>query len=165
MATTSGRQKHMSLPQIDGLTREQVEELKEAFELFDKDKDGRVTATELGIVMQSLGHCPTDQELTDMVNEIDEDGNGSIELEEFAKMMSRTVKESDVERELREAFLVFDKDQDGFISAYELRFVMRNLGENLSDDECYGMIKEADIDGDGKISYEEFALMMRGGKK
>lgn len=62
------------LPKIDGLTKEQVEEFKEAFELFDKDGDGRVTAGELGVVMQSLGHRPTEQELVDMVNEIDEDG-------------------------------------------------------------------------------------------
>lgn len=62
------------LPHIKGLTREEVEEFKEAFELFDKDGDGRVTARELGIVMHSLGHTPTEQELEDMVREIDEDG-------------------------------------------------------------------------------------------
>ncbi|KAF1575878.1 UNVERIFIED_CONTAM: Calmodulin, partial [Eudyptes robustus] len=147
---------------IDGLTKEQVEEFKEAFELFDKDGDGRVTALELGIVMQSLGHTPTEQELIDMVNEIDEDGNGSIELEEFVKMMSRKVKDTETEKELQEAFQVFDKDNDGYISAVELRFVMMNLGEDLSEDEVYEMIKEADLDGDGKVNFTEFVYMMRG---
>lgn len=59
---------------MEGLTCEQLEEFKEAFELFDKDGDGRITAHELGIVMHSLGQTPTEQELVDMVNEIDEDG-------------------------------------------------------------------------------------------
>ncbi|CAD5210908.1 unnamed protein product [Bursaphelenchus okinawaensis] len=150
------------LPNIDGLTKEQVEEFKEAFELFDKDGDGRVTAVELGIVMQSLGHTPTEQELIDMVNEIDEDGNGSIELEEFVKMMSRKVKDTETEKELQEAFQVFDKDNDGYISAVELRFVMMNLGEDLSEDEVCEMIREADLDGDGKVNFTEFVYMMKG---
>ncbi|CAK5045218.1 unnamed protein product [Meloidogyne enterolobii] len=141
------------LPQIEGLTEDQVAEFKEAFELFDKDGDGRVTAAELGIVMKSLGHSPTDQELQEMVREIDEDGNGSIELNEFVKMMSRKVKESESEKELREAFQVFDKDNDGFISPFELRFVMQNLGEDLTDFEVKEMIREADLDGDGKVNF------------
>ncbi|CAD5213316.1 unnamed protein product [Bursaphelenchus xylophilus] len=159
---TSQHNNSSHLPKIDGLTKEQVEEFKEAFELFDKDGDGRVTALELGIVMQSLGHTPTEQELIDMVNEIDEDGNGSIELEEFVKMMSRKVKDTETEKELQEAFQVFDKDNDGYISAVELRFVMMNLGEDLSEDEVYEMIKEADLDGDGKVNFTEFVYMMRG---
>jgi calmodulin len=150
------------LPPIDGLTREQVEEFKEAFELFDKDGDGRVTARELGVVMRSLGHEPTEEELRDMVNEIDIDGNGTIELEEFVKMMSKKVQTDENEKELREAFQVFDKDQDGFISPYELRFVMQNLGERLTEEEVVEMIREADLDGDGKVNFTEFVYMMRG---
>ncbi|KAL7076621.1 hypothetical protein ACQ4LE_004127 [Meloidogyne hapla] len=149
------------LPQIEGLTEDQVAEFKEAFELFDKNGDGRITAAELGIVMQSLGHSPTDQELQEMVREIDEDGNGSIELDEFVKMMSRKVKESESEKELREAFQVFDKDNDGFISHFELRFVMQNLGEDLTDFEVREMIREADLDGDGKVNFNEFVYMMK----
>ena len=141
-----------------------VAEFKEAFELFDRDGDGRITASELGIVMQSLGHSPTDVELQEMVREIDENGNGSIELDEFVKMMSRKVKESENEKELREAFQVFDKDNDGFISPFELRYVMQNLGEELTDFEVHEMIREADLDGDGKVNFSEFVYMMRGQK-
>ncbi|KAL3120797.1 hypothetical protein niasHT_008089 [Heterodera trifolii] len=149
------------LPQIDGLTTEQVAEFKEAFELFDKNGDGRVTASELGVVMHSLGHSPTEEELHEMVREIDENGNGSIELDEFIKMMSRKEKESENEKELREAFQVFDKDNDGFISPVELRFVMQNLGEELTESEVHEMIREADLDGDGKVNFNEFVFMMR----
>ena len=56
--------------------------------------------------------------------------------------------------EIREAFKVFDKDGNGYISASELRHVMTNLGEKLTDEEVDEMIKEADVDGDGKVNYE-----------
>ena len=55
---------------------------------------------------------------------------------------------------------VFDKDGNGFISAAELRHVMTNLGEKLTDEEVDEMIREADVDGDGQINYEEFVKMM-----
>ena len=69
-------------------------------------------------------------------------------------MMAKKMRETDSEEELREAFRVFDKDGNGFISAAELRHVMTNLGEKLTDDEVDEMIKEADLDGDGMVNYE-----------
>jgi calmodulin len=72
----------------------------------------------------------------------------------------RKMKDTDTEEELVEAFKVFDRDGNGLISAAELRHVMTNLGEKLTDDEVDEMIREADIDGDGHINYEEFVRMM-----
>jgi calmodulin len=71
-------------------------------------------------------------------------------------MMARKMRDTDSEEEIKEAFKVFDKDGNGFISAAELRHVMTNLGEKLSDVEVDEMIREADVDGDGQINYEEF---------
>ncbi|KAI2797064.1 hypothetical protein BLOT_015116 [Blomia tropicalis] len=139
-----------------GLSEEQVAEFKEAFMLFDKDLDGRITATELGIVMRSLGQRPTETELKNMVTMVDQDGNGTIEFNEFLHMMSKKMKETDKEEELKEAFRVFDRNGDGFISAPELRLVMTNLGEKLTDEEVEDMIKEADLDGDGLVNYDGF---------
>ena len=62
--------------------------------------------------------------------------------------------------ELKRAFEIFDKDGNGTISAAELRHVMTNLGEKLTDEEVDEMIREADVDGDGQINYEEFVKMM-----
>merc|ERR1712033_24332 len=144
----------------DQLTEEQIAEFKEAFSLFDRDGDGTITTGELGTVMRSLGQNPTEAELQDMINEVDEDGNGTIDFEEFLQMMAKKMKDSDNEEELREAFRVFDKDGNGYISAAELRHVMTNLGEKLTDDEVDEMIREADLDGDGMVNYEEFVTMM-----
>ena len=150
----------LTFTMADQLTEEQIAEFKEAFSLFDKDGDGTITTKELGTVMRSLGQNPTEAELQDMVNEVDADGNGTIDFPEFLTMMARKMKDTDSEEELKEAFKVFDKDGNGFISASELRHVMTNLGEKLTDEEVDEMIREADVDGDGQINYEEFVKMM-----
>merc|ERR1739848_947902 len=92
----------------------------------------------------------------DMINEVDADGNGTIDFPEFCTLMARKMKDTDSEEELKEAFRFFDKDGNGFISAAELRHIMTNLGEKLTDEEVDEMIREADIDGDGQVNYEEF---------
>lgn len=125
-----------------------------------QDGDGTITTKELGTVMRSLGQNPTEAELQDMINEVDADGNGTIDFPEFLTMMARKMKDTDSAEEIKEAFKVFDKDGNGFISAAELRHIMTNLGEKLTDEEVDEMIREADVDGDGQINYEEFVDMM-----
>ncbi|KAJ2725823.1 hypothetical protein GGI07_001030 [Coemansia sp. Benny D115] len=139
----------------------QIGEYKEAFGLFDKDNDGLISTEELGSVMRSMNQNPTEAELQDMINEVDKDGNGKIDFGEFLSLMARQYNNGDDEEELKEAFRVFDKDGNGVISASELRHVMTSLGEKLTDDEVTEMIREADVDGDGQINYEEFVKMMR----
>ncbi|KAF5930444.1 hypothetical protein HYC85_031317 [Camellia sinensis] len=122
---------------------------------------GFITMEELAMVIQSLNEHPTKEEVQDMINEVDTDGNGTIDFDEFLNVMGRKLKEN-VAEELKEAFKVFDRDQDGFISATELRHVMINLGERITDEEAEQMVREADLDGDGLVSYEEFVRMMMG---
>jgi calmodulin len=145
-------------------TEEQIAEFKEAFALFDKDGDGSITSKELGTVMRSLGQNPTEPELQDMINEVDTDGNGTIDFPEFLTMMARKIKETDSDDEIREAFRIIDKDGSGFISASELKQVMIDLGEELTDRVIEEMIREADVNGDGQIDYEEFVRMMMNNK-
>ncbi|KIY65364.1 calmodulin-like protein [Cylindrobasidium torrendii FP15055 ss-10] len=110
--------------------------------------------------MRSLGQNPSESDLHDMINEVDSDGNGTIDFTEFLHMMSQRVRTEDTEEELRQAFKVFDKDGSGSISRVELEQVMKSLGENLSGVELDAMIKEADVDGNGTIDYKEFVKMM-----
>jgi len=148
-----------TIPTIQ-LTEEQISEFKEAFSLFDKYGDGTIETKVLGTVLRSLGQNPTEYELQDMINEIDADGNGTIDFPEFLSMMERRMRDPDAEEEIKEAFKKFDKEGNGYISAAELRHVMTNLGEKLTDDEVDEMIREADVDGDGQINYDEFVKMM-----
>ncbi|ODQ67419.1 calmodulin [Nadsonia fulvescens var. elongata DSM 6958] len=144
----------------DQLTEQQITEFKEAFSLFDKNSDGQITSKELGTVMRSLGQNPSESELADMINEVDADGDGTIDFPEFLTMMARKMKDTDSEEEIREAFKVFDRDNSGSISAQELKHVMTSIGEKLTDEEIEEMIREADKDGDGCIDYNEFVQLM-----
>ncbi|KAK0737756.1 hypothetical protein B0T18DRAFT_233863 [Schizothecium vesticola] len=147
-------------PSAGGLTPDQVEQFRQVFDVFDKDHTGDITASELGAVMKELGLNPSDAELEDLVNEADLNKDGVICFDEFLNLMSQTVKETDTEQELVNAFRVFDKDNSGTISTEELRNVLRSLGENLTDAELDEMIKLADKNGDGHIDYQEFASIM-----
>jgi calmodulin len=91
---------------VDQLTEEQIAEFKEAFSLFDRDGDGKITSKELGTVMRSLGQNPTEQEISDMINEVDTDNNGTIDFPEFLTMMAKKMKDTDTEEEIKEAFKV-----------------------------------------------------------
>ncbi|XP_060135742.1 calmodulin-like protein 5 [Zootoca vivipara] len=142
------------------LSEEQIAEFKEAFLIFDKDGDGAITTKELGTVMRSLGQNPTEAELKEMIDKLDADGNGTVDFPEFLSLMARKIQNSDGEEEIRNAFRVFDKDGNGYVSAAELRHIMTNLGEKLTDEEVEDMIKEADVDGDGQVNYEEFLRIM-----
>ena len=145
----------------DQLTEEQIAEFKEAFSLFDKDGDGTITTKELGTVMRSLGNNPTDGELQDMINEVDADGNGTLEFDEFCNLMARQMLDSSQqEEELKQRFAMFDKDGNGTIDRDELREVMQQLGEKLSEEDIEEMIQDADQNGDGVIDYNEFVRYM-----
>ena len=137
----------------DNLTEEQIAEFKEAFSLFDMDGDGTITTKELGAVMRYLGQNPTEAELQYIIKEV-------VAFPEFLIIMARKMKERDNEEEIREAFYVFDKDGNGFISAAELRHVLTNLGEKLTEEEVDKMMGAVDMDGDGQVNYEEFITMM-----
>jgi calmodulin len=145
---------------MDEIPSHRMKEYRDAFEMFDKNKNGTITAKELAAVMRSLNQDPTDQELNDMIQEVDFDGNGKIDFEEFVALMNRRNKETDIEEEVINAFRIFDKDNLGMISSTELRHIMTTLGDKLTEEEVEEMIREADIDGDGYINYEEFVRMM-----
>ncbi|KAJ4426649.1 hypothetical protein ANN_26447 [Periplaneta americana] len=135
-----------------------LSEFREAFRLFDKDGDGSITQEELGRVMRSLGQFAREEELQQMLHEVDIDGDGNVSFEEFVEIVSNMGAATDrtadqEEKELRDAFRVFDKHNRGYISASDLRAVLQCLGEDLSEEEIEDMIKEVDVDGDGRIDF------------
>ncbi|CAD5113613.1 DgyrCDS2773 [Dimorphilus gyrociliatus] len=140
------------------ITEDELKEYREAFKLFDKDNNGYITTKELGTVMRSLGQNPTEQELIDKINEVDVDGSGTIDFQEFVVMMAR--QQCMGREELEQAFRIFDANGDGYIDSAELRHLLTNVGEKLSDEDVDEMIAEVDVDGDGKVNWKEFVQMM-----
>lgn len=100
-----------------------------------------------------------------MIAIFDADGGGDVDFEEFVSGLSAFSNKGDKEQKLRFAFKVYDIDRDGFISNGELFIVLKMMvGSNLKDQQLQQIvdktIMEADLDKDGKISFEEFTRMV-----
>ena len=97
--------------------------------------------------MKSFGQNPAEAELQEMINEIDIDGNGEIDFDEFLLHMVKEINEgADSEEELFQAFREFDRDGNGLRPAAEMKYIML-----ISDEE------DDDLDGNGYLNFEEFA--------
>eukprot|EP00795_Rhopilema_esculentum_P007187 gene7187-12857_t len=137
-------------------TKEQeTNEIREMFSLFDTNHDGRITSEELGIVLERLGYIISSESLKALVDEMDYDGSGTIELTEFVRIIEARKETVNIEEAMIEAFRVFDQDQNGFIERRELKNVMKSLGNNLNDKDIDRMMKDADKNGDGRIDFQD----------
>ena len=96
-----------------------------------------------------------------MIADIDKDGSGTIDFEEFLQMMTAKMGERDSREEIMKAFRLFDEEGRGKIGIKELKRVAKELGENMTDEELQEMIDEADRDGDGEVNEEEFFRIMK----
>ncbi|CAI9296945.1 unnamed protein product [Lactuca saligna] len=141
------------------------EELEHVFKKFDVNGDGKISSSELGSIMGSLGHRPSDEELDRMIVEVDADGDGFIDLGEFIELNTKGIDSSELLENLKNAFSVFDIDKNGAITADELQNVLGSLGEECTIGECRKMIAGVDQDGDEKISFDEFKVMMMMGSR
>ncbi|SPO22796.1 probable CDC31 - spindle pole body component, centrin [Ustilago trichophora] len=142
------------------LTDEQRQEIKEAFELFDTDKDGAIDYHELKVAMRALGFDLKKAEVLKLLRDHDKTNSGLLEWEEFNKIMSEKIASRDPMEEIRKAFALFDDDATGKISLRNLKRVAKELGETLDDDELQAMIEEFDLDQDGEINENEFIQIM-----
>ncbi|GLJ54568.1 hypothetical protein SUGI_1172040 [Cryptomeria japonica] len=140
-------------------------ELEKVFRHFDANGDGKISVSELGAVINSLegtsNASASHEELEMMIKEVDSDGDGFIDLQEFIAFNIKSEGGGVGSlQELRDAFRIFDRDRNGYISAEELRSVLTSVGDTCSFEDCLEMIKGIDSDGDGYVNFEEFRTMM-----
>ncbi|XP_066582989.1 uncharacterized protein [Prorops nasuta] len=152
--------KKKGMPKFD-LTEEEKADIKEAFDLFDPDGTGRISTKELKVAMRALGFEPKKEEIKKLIADIDPDSTGKLSFDEFLNVMSSKMAEKDSKEEILKAFRLFDDDETGKITLKNLKRVAKELGENLTDEELQEMIDEADRDGDGEISQDEFLRIMK----
>ncbi|CAF2125473.1 unnamed protein product [Brassica rapa subsp. trilocularis] len=144
-------------------------ELKRVFQIFDKDGDGRITKKELNDSLKNLGIIIPEKELGQMIDKIDVNGDGCVDIEEFGELYKTIMVEDEDEigeEDMKEAFNVFDRNGDGFITVDELKAVLSSLGlkQGKTLEECRKMIIQVDVDGDGRVDYTEFRQMMKKGR-
>merc|ERR1719258_402525 len=138
------------------LSEEQIDEIREAFTLFDSDASGAIDVRELKAAMRALGFEIKNEELKKMVSDVDNDGNGTIEFSEFLGMMTAKMGEKDSREDIEKVFKLFDDDSSTKITFKNLARVAEELGETIDDEELQDMINQADRDGDGAINCDEF---------
>ncbi|XP_033917513.1 calcium-binding protein 2 [Melopsittacus undulatus] len=144
------------------LRPEEIEELKQAFREFDKDRDGYISYKDLGECMRTMGYMPTEMELIELSQQIT---GGKVDFDDFVELMGPKMLAETADmigiKELRDAFREFDTNGDGQISMAELREAMRKLlGQQLHHREVDEILKDVDLNGDGLVDFEEFVRMM-----
>ncbi|KAL4446627.1 hypothetical protein ABPG74_005565 [Tetrahymena malaccensis] len=144
------------------LTQEQIDVLKQAFDLFDTDGSGAIDEKELKDAMKALGFESKKEEVKALIEQVDKDGSGMIEFEEFLVMMKKKMLEDkNVEEEIEKAFNFFDDNNEGFIDLDKLKKVAADLGEEVDDKILKEMIFAADLDDDQRVSKDEFMRVMQ----
>ena len=136
------------------------QDIKEAFDVFDTDKDGYILAEEIGTVIRALGKCPYQSE----VKEITQDAGGEgkkVDFRTFSTYYRRKMKKpADLDRDMRNAFTALDKDGNGSILEAELRQILGTLGEALGSEEVDLLMRDVETDGEGSIRYDKFVDML-----
>lgn len=131
--------------------------LRNAFNAFDPEKNGYINTAMVGTILSMLGHQLDDATLAEIIAEVDEDGSGQIEFEEFTTLAARFLVEEDAEAmmaELKEAFRLYDKEGNGYITTGVLREILRELDDKLTNDDLDMMIEEIDSDGSGTVDFD-----------
>ncbi|KAG0494820.1 hypothetical protein HPP92_005814 [Vanilla planifolia] len=144
------------------LSMEEVADIKDMFDNMDLNKNGRITLEELKIGLYKLGHHIPDADVQILMDAADVDGDGSLEYGEFVAV-SIHLKKLGNDEHLREAFAYFDQNHSGYIEIEELSNTLQDdLGPN-HEEVINAIIRDVDTDKDGRISFEEFATMMKAG--
>jgi len=143
------------------LTEKQMADIKEAFDTLDYDRTGFIYTKDLKIALRAMGFEPRKNDIKKMTDQIDKKSTGKVSFNDFLSLMTSKLAEKDNKEEINKAFKLFDRDQIGKITFQNLQQIATELGETLNDEEIMEMITEADQDGDGMVSCDEFFRIMK----
>eukprot|EP00927_Polykrikos_kofoidii_P057386 TRINITY_DN51507_c0_g1_i1.p2 TRINITY_DN51507_c0_g1~~TRINITY_DN51507_c0_g1_i1.p2 ORF type:complete len:175 (-),score=35.93 TRINITY_DN51507_c0_g1_i1:29-553(-) len=142
-----------------GLTQDEIEEIKEAFDLFDVDGTQRINPRDLRSAVQAL-NLRRNQVVQHMLSDLDRQAARPLDFAGFLDLMSAKMGERDTKEDVSKVFRLFDDDRTGTITVRNLQRVGRELGETLPIEDLEEMIARADTDGDGQVTMEDFYTLM-----
>ena len=137
----------------------ELKELEKQFINIAGSRDSSIDKNILKTLTKNLEQNYSEQELEHLINEVDEDGNGKIELDEFIKILAN--KSLGDEHIIKQAFAILDRTNSGYITPSDLRHAMLCLGENYTIEEIHEMISLVDDDLDGVINFQEFNKLIK----
>jgi calcium-binding protein CML len=129
---------------------------KNAFDEVDRNGDGFISKDELRNVIMQFGMMISNEELETMIELADSDGNGLVDFTEFSNLMDNYCLDESSEQKLENLFSVIDVNKDGYLSESEIANMLKRLGEKVRRKDVRKMIREADKDKDGLVSFHEF---------
>jgi centrin-1 len=138
-----------------------MEELREAFGLFDSDNKGALDARELKAAIRAMGFDVKKEQVRKMMMDIGRDPSQLISQDDFFEIMKDKMQEKGSREEVMKIFQLFDEDRSGKITLKTLKKIAIDIGDTSSDEELRAMIAEADRDKDGALNFEEFYRVMR----
>jgi len=138
-------------------------EVIDAFRLFDRDKDGRISKSEIENLIASLDGDPKCPQVKELIEAAEKNAKGSIDQAEFMALWvafkAKVGEEGETEAEIKTAFKEYDLDGDGYITKDEMVEAITKMGfVSNTEEEAGKCLKEMDLDGDGKVSYAEFMV-------
>lgn len=139
-----------------GLTDEELWDCQQTFKHFDRDSSNSIDAEELGRLLRVSGLKPLDSEVLEMLKKYDLDKSGKIEFEEFIQIYKDLKPKNPNMDDIVQAFNFFDGDKNGYLDLNELKYLLCNRGEKLSEAEVEKFFKSLDKNNDGKITLDEF---------
>jgi calmodulin len=145
------------------LSQEEIDGCREAFLAFDKDRSGTIDIYELRDVLEAMGQKPTEEELFQLLNSVDEDGTGEIDFAEFLKVIEHQkerAEDVDNEGDMIDAFVACggQPDKSGNVKRETLvRIIKQDFGLPIDID---SLINKIDTDGSGEIEFDEFKLLL-----
>jgi Ca2+-binding EF-hand superfamily protein len=143
-----------------GLTDDEIEEIKEAFALFDTDSTGVIDPKELKAAMQSLGFEAKNPTIYAMIADLDTHENaGGINFDQFLDAITDKLGNKETRQGIHRIFELFDDDRSSSINIHNLRRVAKELGETMSADELKEMLERAASNGD-EITFDDFYFIM-----
>ncbi|KAA8537677.1 hypothetical protein F0562_027333 [Nyssa sinensis] len=132
------------------------DKFREVFCYFDSDRDGKISAEEIGAYFASTGDFISHDEAQRVIREFDMDGDNLLEFQEFVQLMGRD-NEIEGDDDLRRAFKMFEVDKGSeCITPKGLQQVLNRLGDAKSYEECVAMIRVFDLDGNGVLDFHDF---------
>ncbi|KAF3516388.1 hypothetical protein DY000_02064104 [Brassica cretica] len=136
-------------------------DLEAVFAYMDANRDGRISPHELQKSFMTLGEQLSDEEAEAAVRLSDTDGDGMLDFQEFAQLIKGDDDQEEKKTELKEAFRMYIAEGEECITPRSLKMMLKKLGESRTTDDCRVMIRAFDLNADGVLSFDEFALMMR----